>query len=56
MTGPGPLAPLRQRDFRWYFAARAVDLVGDRAGMLALPFVVLAVTDSLGALGVVLAS
>lgn len=50
------LGPLQERRFRWYFLARAADLVGDRAGMLALPFVVLEVTDSPGALGVVLAA
>lgn len=56
MTRRVSVGPLRAREFRWYFAARAVDLVGDRAGMLALPFVVLEVTDSPGALGLVLAA
>lgn len=50
------LAPLRDRRFRWYFASRAVDLVGDMMGHLALAFAVLAVRDSPSALGIVLAA
>lgn len=56
MTRRPSLGPLQERGFLWYFAARATDLVGDRAGMLALPFVVLEITDSPGALGLVLAA
>ena len=55
VTGPA-LAPLRDRRFRWYFASRAVDLVGDFMGGIALAFAVLAVSDSPSALGIVLAA
>ena len=55
MTGSA-LAPLRDRRFRWYFASRAVDLLGDIMGGVALAFAVLAVSDSPSALGVVLAA
>jgi len=54
---PGPaLSPLRDRRFRWYFASRAVDLLGDIMGAVALAFAVLEVSDSPSALGVVLAA
>jgi len=55
MTGPA-LAPLRDRRFRWYFASRAVDMVGDFMGHIALAFAVLEVSDSPSALGAVLAA
>lgn len=55
MTGPA-LAPLRDRRFRWYFASRAVDLLGDIMGGVALAFAVLEVSDSPSALGFVLAA
>ncbi len=55
MRGPA-LAPLRDRRFRWYFASRAVDLLGDIMGGVALTFAVLEVSDSPSALGVVLAA
>lgn len=48
--------PLRDRRFRWYFASRAVDLLGDMMGGIALAFAVLEVSDSPSALGVVLAA
>jgi hypothetical protein len=50
------LAPLRNRRFRWYFASRAVDLIGDIMGGVALAFAVLEVSDSPRALGIVLAA
>jgi MFS family permease len=50
------LAPLRDRRFRWYFASRAVDLLGDIMGSVALVFAVLEVSDSPSALGIVLAA
>ncbi len=56
MTWRESLAPLRDRRFRWYFASRAVDLVGDFMGSVALAFAVLEVSDSASALGVVLAA
>ena len=55
MTGSA-LAPLRDRRFRWYFGSRAVDMVGDFMGHIALAFAVLEVSDSPSALGVVLAA
>ena len=55
MKGPA-LAPLRDRRFRWYFASRAVDLLGDIMGSVALVFAVLEVSDSPSALGIVLAA
>lgn len=50
------LAPLRDRRFRWYFASRAVDLLGDIMGGVALVFAVLEVSDSPSAVGIVLAA
>ncbi|MDZ5623382.1 MFS transporter [Nocardioides bizhenqiangii] len=55
MRGPA-LAPLRDRRFRWYFASRAVDLLGDIMGGVALVFAVLEVSDSPSAVGIVLAA
>lgn len=55
MNGPA-LAPLRDGRFRWYFASRAVDLLGDIMGGIALVFAVLEVSDSPSALGIVLAA
>lgn len=50
------LAPLRRRTFRWYFAARSVNLLGGTMATLALAFAVLDVSHSPGALGIVLAA
>ena len=55
MTGSA-MAPLRDRRFRWYFASRAVDMLGDFMGGIALAFAVLEVNDSPSALGAVLAA
>lgn len=55
MTATGT-SPLRDRRFRWYFASRAVDLLGDIMGGVALVFAVLEVSDSPSALGIVLAA
>ncbi|HWJ81397.1 MAG TPA: MFS transporter [Nocardioides sp.] len=49
-------SPLRDRRFRWYFASRSIDLVGDIMGSIALSFAVLTVSSSPGALGLVLAA
>jgi len=56
MTWRDSMAPMRDRRFRWYFLSRAVDLFGDMMGHIALAFAVLAVSDSPGALGIVLAA
>jgi MFS family permease len=49
------LAPLRERNFAWFFASRFVNIAGSMAGV-ALAFAVLDVTDSASALGQVLAA
>ncbi len=56
MSAPGTLAPLGERNFRWYFGARTVNLVGSTMNGVALAFAVLEVSDSASALGVVLAA
>lgn len=50
------LAPLRERNFRWYFLSRLVNLSGTTMAPIALAFAVLEVSDSAGDLGVVLAA
>jgi hypothetical protein len=50
------LAPLREPNFRWYFAAQVVDGVGSYMAPVALAFAVLHVSDSPRALGAVLAA
>ncbi len=50
------LAPLRVPAFRWYFASRSANLVGATMAGVALAFAVLEVSDSPGALGLVLAA
>ena len=51
-----PFAPLRESNFRWFFVANAVNMVGSTMAPVALAFAVLEVTDSPSALGIVLAS
>jgi MFS family permease len=50
------LAPLRGTSFRWYFAARLVNLLGLTMAPVALTFAVLDLSDSPSALGRVLAA
>jgi MFS family permease len=50
------LAPLRESRFRWYFGSRFVNLAGTTMAPVALAFAVLHVSDSAGALGLVLAA
>jgi MFS family permease len=50
------LAPMRQPNFRWYFLASTVNMVGSTMAPVALAFAVLEVSDSASALGVVLAA
>jgi len=50
------LAPLRERNFRLYFASRVVNLLGSLMAPVALAFAVLSISDSPTALGVVLAA
>lgn len=56
MTWAGSLAPLRRREFAWFFASRTVQLFGSTMGTIALTFAVLDLTDSASALGQVLAA
>lgn len=56
MTSISALAPLRAPNFAWYFASRAVNLVGMMMAPVALAFGVLDVSDSPTELGVVLAA
>ena len=54
---PGPaLAPLRERNFRWFYISEVVNLVGLTMSGVALAFAVLEVSDSPRALGYVLAA
>src|SRR4051812_33716786 len=50
------LAPLRHPNFRWYFVASAVNLVGNTMAGVALAFAVLSIDNSASALGLVLAA
>ncbi|MCW2816191.1 MAG: enterobactin exporter EntS, partial [Nocardioides sp.] len=51
------LAPLRERNFRFYYASRVVNMLGNAMASVALAFAVLDITDDdPGALGFVLAA
>jgi MFS family permease len=50
------VAPLRERNFRWYFGSRFVNTLGNMMAGVALAFAVLEITDSATALGQVLAA
>ncbi|WP_110206165.1 MFS transporter [Nocardioides daejeonensis] len=52
----GSFAPLRERNFRWYFSARVVNTLGTTMASVALAFAVLHISDSPAALGTVLAA
>lgn len=56
MTWSTALAPLRSRNFAWYFASRFVNTLGNMMATIALAFAVLDITDSPSALGQVLAA
>lgn len=56
MTWRESLAPMRERNFAWYFGSRFADHLGTTTAGVALAFAVLAVTDSATALGQVLAA
>lgn len=56
MTWGEAFAPLRNRNFAWYFASRGADTLGSMMSGVALAFAVLAITDSATALGQVLAA
>lgn len=50
------LAPLRERNFAWYYASRIVSTAGSMMAGVALAFAVLEISDSATALGQVLAA
>ena len=56
MTWADAIAPLRNRNFAWYFASRLVNTLGNMMASIALAFAVLDITDSPTALGQVLAA
>ncbi len=56
MTWRDSLAPLRNRNFAWYYGSRFADTLGTMMAALALTFAVLDITDSATALGQVLAA
>ncbi len=56
MRIPEALAPLRERRFAWYYAARVTSMAGSTMAPIALAFAVLDLTDSASALGIVLAA
>lgn len=56
MTWRDAVAPLRERNFAWYFASRFSNTLGSMMAGIALTFAVLDLTDSVSALGQVLAA
>jgi MFS family permease len=56
VTWKDSAAPLREKNFRWYFASRFVNTLGNMMAGVALAFAVLDITDSATALGWVLAA
>lgn len=56
MTLPQAFAPLRERNFAWYYAARFASMTGSMMVSVALAFAVLEISDSASALGLVLAA
>jgi MFS family permease len=56
MRIPEALAPLREPNFAWYYAARFSSLTGSMMVSVALAFAVLGINDSASALGLVLAA
>ena len=56
MTWQASFAPLRSRNFAWYYASRFVNTLGSMMASVALTFAVLDITDSASALGQVLAA
>ncbi|MAS55618.1 MFS transporter [Nocardioides sp.] len=57
MTWAESLAPLRERNFRFYYASRVVNMMGNAMASVALAFAVLKITDDdPAALGFVLAA
>lgn len=56
MSWADSFAPLREKNFRWYFSARFVSTTGSMMAPIALAFAVLDVSNTASALGQVLAA
>ena len=56
MTWKQSFAPLRNRNFAWYYASRFADTMGGTVANIALAFAVLEISDTASALGQVLAA
>jgi len=56
VTWKESVAPLQERNFRWFFASRFVNMLGNMMANVALAFAVLEITDSATALGQVFAA
>ncbi|KQY63546.1 MULTISPECIES: MFS transporter [unclassified Nocardioides] len=56
MSWSASFAPLRETNFRWYFAARFISTTGSMMAPIALAFAVLDVSNTASALGQVLAA
>ncbi|QIX26006.1 MFS transporter [Nocardioides sp. JQ2195] len=56
MSWSASFAPLRETNFRWFFAARLISTAGSMMAPIALAFAVLDVSNSAAALGQVLAA
>jgi hypothetical protein len=52
----GVTSPLRVSDFRWFFIGEVVNTAGSSMASIALAFVTLAIHDSAGSLGLVIAA
>ena len=56
MAADGVTAPLRVSNFRWFFIGEMVNTAGSLMSGIALAFATLAISDSAGALGLVVAA
>ncbi|MCW2766244.1 MAG: Major facilitator transporter, partial [Nocardioides sp.] len=55
MAAGGVTSPLRVSNFRWFFIGEMVNTAGSSMSGIALAFATLAISDSAGALGLVIA-
>ena len=55
-TWGAAFAPMREQNFRWYYFAQVVNMAGSSMVQVALAFAVLEISDSVSALGQVLAA
>jgi MFS family permease len=56
VSQPSAFAPLREQNFRWFYASEVVNILGNTMAGVALAFAVLEVSDDPRALGYVLAA